>query len=162
MASMPDVCLFTSVSEADTDRLGRALARALVPGAVVALMGPLGAGKTRLVRAAAEAAGVDPRSVSSPTFVLVHEYEGRFPICHFDTYRLQDVQEFIDLGAAEYCAPPNVCFIEWADRVSLALPIDNVRVEITPTGESSREFRISAGGPQSAGVVAQLFKALNE
>src|SRR5262245_15868376 len=85
---------------AGTENLGYALAQCLFPGAVIALVGPLGAGKTSLVRAIAVGLGVvDPRQVNSPTFVLIQEYEGRLPIYHFDAYRLKSEGEFADLGA---------------------------------------------------------------
>src|SRR6516165_5992323 len=75
-------------SEDETALLGRAIADVVEPGVVIGLVGPLGAGKTRLVRAIAEALGVDPDAISSPTFVLIQEYDGRLPVYHFDTYRL--------------------------------------------------------------------------
>ena len=145
-----------STSEAETEVLARRLAAALEPGAIVALIGNLGAGKTRLVRAVAEALGVDRRSVASPTFVLVHEYEGRWPIYHFDTYRLREPADFLNLGTDEYLNSEGVCFIEWADRVIELLPADHLRVEITATGETERVFRMAAGGPRSAAILARL------
>lgn len=148
--------VFHSGGEEDTVRLGEALAEALEPGTVVALIGHLGAGKTRLVQAVAQAAGVDRRSVNSPTFVLVQEYEGRWPIFHFDIYRLHDSGEFLDLGAEEYMASAGVCFIEWADRVADVLPADLLRIEILTTGETSREFRFHATGPRSERVLQRL------
>src|SRR4051794_39907882 len=88
---------------AATEAFGRALAALLFPGAVVALVGPLGAGKTHLTRAVAEGLGVaDGRLVTSPTFVLIQEYAGRLPIFHFDAYRLRGEAEFDDLGTQEY------------------------------------------------------------
>src|SRR5207245_9904467 len=102
---------------AATTAFGRRLAERLFPGAIVALIGPLGAGKTHLVRAVAEGLGCDGRRVSSPTFALVHEYPGRMPVYHFDTYRLPDEAAFVDLGVDEYFAGDGVCLIEWADRV---------------------------------------------
>src|SRR4051812_40721303 len=89
-------------SEEETVRVGRALAESIAPGVVVGLVGPLGAGKTRLVRALAEALGVDPRAIASPTFVLIHEYEGKIPVYHFDAYRLGSPDEFDALGASDY------------------------------------------------------------
>src|SRR5947207_12209432 len=87
---------------AATAAFGHRLAGQLFPGAVVALVGPLGAGKTQLVRAVAEGLGIaDSRAVSSPTFVLIQEYDARLPIYHFDAYRLRGPAEFFDLGAHE-------------------------------------------------------------
>src|SRR5215472_873007 len=88
---------------AATQALGRRLGEVLFPGAVVALVGQLGAGKTHLVRAVAEGLGVpDSRVVTSPTFVLIQEYQGRLSVYHFDAYRLRGSGEFGDLGAHEY------------------------------------------------------------
>src|SRR6478735_8234815 len=86
-----------------TRAFGQRLAGLLFPGAVVALVGPLGAGKTHFTRAVVEGLGGDGRRVSSPTFALVHEYAGcRLPVYHFDTYRLPDETAFADLGVGEY------------------------------------------------------------
>src|SRR5271163_2242253 len=88
---------------ASTEALGRRLGELLFPGAVVALVGQLGAGKTHLARAVAEGLGVrDGRVVTSPTFVLIQEYLGRLPVYHFDAYRLRGADDLIDLGAQEY------------------------------------------------------------
>ena len=104
-------------SEQETERLGQALADVCDPGCVIGLIGPLGAGKTRLVRAVAESLGVDPGAIASPTFVLIHEYEGRIPVYHFDVFRLESPREFEDLGVADYWSAGGVCLVEWADRV---------------------------------------------
>src|SRR5438309_12001365 len=97
---------------------GRRLAELLFSGAVVALVGPLGAGKTHLVRAVAEGLGIaDSRVVNSPTFVLIQEYVARLPVYHFDAYRLRAPAEFSDLGVHEYFEGDGVSLVEWADRV---------------------------------------------
>src|SRR6478672_6872154 len=122
---------FVSHGEFDTERLGAALASVLPAGTVVGLIGPLGAGKTRLVQAVATALGVRPGSVTSPTFVLVNEYtSGRLPVYHFDTYRLKDDDEFLNLGPDEYFDSNGITFVEWADRVATLLPKDRLEIAI--------------------------------
>lgn len=143
-----------------TRRFARALGEAAVSGLVVALVGDLGAGKTRLVQSAAEGLGVEPSVVNSPTFVLIQEYEGRLPVYHFDTYRLKDFDEFLELGADEYFASGGVCFVEWADRMAEVLPRDRLTIEFEITGEMTRRLRLSAGGPVSREVLAKLEREL--
>ncbi len=137
-------------SEQDTERLGRAMAELCEPGCVIGLIGPLGAGKTRLVRAVAEALGVDPRAIASPTFVLIHEYEGRMPVYHFDAYRLESFQEFEDLGVADYWNAGGVCLVEWADRVRALLPADTWEIRIEPIGPTRRRVQIAFPVPAAA------------
>src|SRR6516164_7772954 len=99
-----------------TQAFGRRLGRRLWPNVVIALIGELGSGKTQLTRAIAEGLGIaDSRVVTSPTFVLVQEYQARLPIYHFDAYRLKSEAEFADLGAHEYFESNGVCLVEWAD-----------------------------------------------
>jgi tRNA threonylcarbamoyladenosine biosynthesis protein TsaE len=132
---------------ATTMAFGRRLAGLLFPGAVIALMGPLGAGKTHLVRAIAEGLGIrDSRVVTSPTFVLIQEYEARLPIYHFDAYRLRFASEFSDLGAHEYFEGSGVCLVEWADRVDACLPKEHLRIAIEVAGETSRRLQIEGRG----------------
>jgi len=139
-------------SEEETARLGRALAELVEPGVVIGLVGPLGAGKTRLVRAIAETQGVDPADISSPTFILIHEYEGRLPVYHFDAYRLQSPQAFVDLGVADYWGGDGVCLVEWADRVRGVLPDEVWMIFVEPTGPQARAVRIEL--PAGAGAIA--------
>jgi tRNA threonylcarbamoyladenosine biosynthesis protein TsaE len=135
---------------AGTIALGRRLGQSLFPGAVIALVGSLGAGKTHLVRAIAEGLGIrDSRVVSSPTFVLIQEYDARLPIYHFDAYRLKST-DFADLGADEYFQGQGVCLIEWADRIAEQLPAGHLRITIEITGETSRQFLLEAHGPDHA------------
>jgi len=151
---------FTAEDETGTARLGAALAQALPMRTVVALYGTLGAGKTRLVQAMAEALGVDRRQVVSPTFVLIQEYQGRQTVYHIDAYRLRDEDEFLQLGPDEYFESGGLVLVEWADRVEGCLPADRVDVCIEVTGPESRRFEISAGGPRCGQVVARLREAM--
>ncbi len=155
---------FDAQSEADTERLGQALAAALCAddqGGVVALDGPLGAGKTRLVQAVAAACGVDRREAVSPTFVLVHEYHGRVTIYHLDAYRLRDEDEFLQLGVDEQFVPPNLAFIEWADRIASCLPEDRVGIRIHIQDGTGRRFEITGQGEHAARAVARLRESLS-
>ncbi len=153
---MTNIRDYDSSTENETDTIGSALATVLQPGTVIALVGDLGAGKTRLTRAICTAMNVDARDVNSPTFVLIQEYAGRLPLYHFDTYRLNDTDEFLELGADELLDGEGVCFVEWADRVADVLPKDLIRIEIEITGEASRLFHISATGFKSQQMIDQL------
>ncbi len=140
-----------------TEAFGRKLGARLFPGAVVALIGPLGAGKTFLVRAIAEGLGIpDSRVVNSPTFVLIQEYQARLPIYHFDTYRLKGISEFADLGVHEYFAGEGVCLIEWADRVAAILPKELLRIRLEVTGETSRRITVEGQGQRFEKLVSDL------
>jgi tRNA threonylcarbamoyladenosine biosynthesis protein TsaE len=130
-------------SIADTDRLGALLAECLPAGATVSLVGTLGAGKTRLVQAVAEALGAPRDAVTSPTFVLVNEYpQGRLPVYHFDAYRLKDDDEFLQLGPDEYFEGQGLTFVEWGDRVAHCLPRKAVEVRIEIGAGQEREITI--------------------
>jgi tRNA threonylcarbamoyladenosine biosynthesis protein TsaE len=142
-----------------TEALGRRLSGLLFPGAVVALVGPLGAGKTHLVRAVVEGLGADGRVVSSPTFVLIQEYNARLPVYHFDAYRLRSEAEFFDLGAQEYFEGDGVCLVEWADRVPGCLPREHLTVRLEITGETSRRAVVEGGGSRYKAVARSLAAA---
>jgi tRNA threonylcarbamoyladenosine biosynthesis protein TsaE len=140
-----------------TEAFGRRLASLLFPGAVIALVGPLGAGKTYLTRAIAQGLDVAALSqVSSPTFVLIQEYEARLPIYHFDAYRLHTQAEFAELGADEYFQANGICVIEWADKVASCLPEALLWIKIVVTGPESRRLEIEARGPSYEAALQRL------
>ena len=142
---------------AATQSLGKMLAQRLFPGAVVGLIGPLGAGKTHLVRALAEGLGVeDSQVVTSPTFVLIQEYQGRMPLYHFDVYRLNDPAEFAELGAHEYWHGQGVCFIEWADKVRDYLPSDYLQLTLRIAGPEARWVEFAAKGESHSRMLLDL------
>ena len=144
-------------SLAETEALGRRLAAHLFPGAIVALVGPLGAGKTNLVRAIALGLDIaNPAIVNSPTFVLIQEYEARLPIYHFDAYRLTTEAAFTDLGVHEYFEGAGVCLIEWADKVPSCLPQERLEIQITITGEQSRRFQMKGIGERYEAIVSRI------
>jgi tRNA threonylcarbamoyladenosine biosynthesis protein TsaE len=142
---------------AATEAFGRRLGSLLLPGAVVALVGPLGAGKTHLARAVAAGLGVpDPRVVTSPTFVLIQEYAGRLPVYHFDVYRLRGESDFADLGVLEYFEGDGVCLVEWADRAAGLLPAERLWVQLAVVGETARRATVQGVGERYEAVVKAL------
>jgi tRNA threonylcarbamoyladenosine biosynthesis protein TsaE len=149
-----------TASVADTERLGRALARSLPETITVALCGTLGAGKTRLVQALAGALEIDPSSVTSPTFVLCQHHHGQRTLFHLDAYRMKDLDEFLELGVEEYFAGPGITLIEWAERVADCLPRDHVEVLIEITGPESRRFELRATGSAAEETLARLAQEL--
>ena len=135
------MAVFHSKSEAQTEELGERLARQLPDGAVVALYGDLGAGKTAFVRGMARGMGLDCR-VSSPTFTIVNEYLGERELIHFDMYRLSSADELFDIGWEDYLARGAVCAVEWSENVSDAFFGDEINVRIEKTGENERTITI--------------------
>jgi tRNA threonylcarbamoyladenosine biosynthesis protein TsaE len=152
---------FTARDEHDTARLGRALAATLPEGTTVALSGPLGAGKTRLVQAFAEARGIPRELVTSPTFVLLQHYGKDQPIHHFDLYRIADEDEFLQLGPEEYFESGGVTFIEWADRFPALLPEEYLLIRIMVESENERRFEIAAIGSSLHEPVGKLAGVLH-
>ena len=139
----PPAETFQTHSLEETIQAGRRFARRLGAGHFVALVGPLGAGKTQFVRGVALGMGLhDGRMVHSPTFVLVQEYPGRVPVYHLDAYRLTaPAAELVDLGLEEMLAD-GVVLLEWADRAAELLPPDAWHVTIEITGETDRRITI--------------------
>lgn len=120
-----------SASEAETEQFGARLAAVLVPGMVISLDGPLGAGKTTLMRGLLRALGWQG-GVRSPTYTLVESYKlGRFLLHHFDLYRLADPAELEFIGLRDYLDGQAVCMVEWAERGAGVLPVADLTVEIT-------------------------------
>jgi tRNA threonylcarbamoyladenosine biosynthesis protein TsaE len=146
---MPPTLDVISRAPDETRKVGAALAELLVPGDVVSLTGDLGAGKTAFVQGAARALGVQ-EPVTSPTFVLVRQYRGDVPVHHVDVYRLDRVQEVLDLGFEDLLDPSGVVFVEWGDAVDALLPDDHLRVEIT-TDDDARRLSFAGRGSRWAG-----------
>lgn len=149
----------TTESPEETRILGAALAPLLVPGDVVSLGGDLGAGKTVFVQGVAAALGVQGR-VTSPTFTIVHEYEGRYPILHLDIYRLDSFQEVIDLGFEDLLDPSAIVVVEWGEAVAPLLPQRHLEIvlrrdDAVPDGDR-RTVRFRASGDEWADKLATM------
>jgi tRNA threonylcarbamoyladenosine biosynthesis protein TsaE len=130
-----------SASAETTEAAGERLGATLGPGAVVALTGELGAGKTCFVQGLVRGLGASVRA-TSPTFVLVNEYVGRVPIHHVDAYRTDSMTELIDLGLLEMVGGEGVTVIEWADKLTPLLAPDAIRVHIAGVGDEPRTITI--------------------
>lgn len=125
--------LFPAVTRSpeETAALGETLAARLQPGDVVALYGDLGAGKTQLAKGVAAGLGLAPDAVTSPTFTLLHEYEGgRLPLYHFDAYRIEHAHELYDLGYEDYFYGDGCCLVEWPTHVDPLLPDEAIRLHL--------------------------------
>jgi tRNA threonylcarbamoyladenosine biosynthesis protein TsaE len=142
-----------SSSQQHTDRLGQAIGRTLRGGETIALYGPLGAGKTALVRGIAQGLDAESTTVTSPTFVMIHEYQGRLPLAHVDLYRVRSPRDLDSTGLADYFSGLTVTAIEWADKGIPALPSDRLEIELSHRAARSRVIRLRATGPMSAGLL---------
>jgi len=141
----------------ETLEFGRRLGALLEAGDVVALTGPLGSGKTTLTKGIALGLGVeDPREVTSPTFVLIHQYQGRVPIYHLDAYRLKSAAEAEALGTEEMFFGDGVVVVEWADRIAGALPPERLDVDLEVKGEAARALTLRPLGERCERLAAIL------
>ncbi|HVE15585.1 MAG TPA: tRNA (adenosine(37)-N6)-threonylcarbamoyltransferase complex ATPase subunit type 1 TsaE [Chthoniobacterales bacterium] len=146
--------LLSTVTE--TNRLGRLIGSVLEGGEVLALSGPLGAGKTALVRGIATGLGAPARAVSSPTFVLLHEYRGRVPLVHVDLYRLTAQGEAESIGLGDYLSGQTVVAVEWAEKAPHILPDDRLELELRHRTVQSRSIDFRATGPLSSALLARV------
>ena len=146
-----------SYSAEETFALGLALGASLFPGALVAFSGDLGAGKTCCVQGIAMGLGVEDRSlITSPTFTLIQEYQGRFPIYHFDVYRLSHEDDMYDLGYEEYFYGDGVALVEWAERIEAFLPQECLNIHLHIEADLSRTLQIRSNGEQYRQVLESL------
>ena len=160
---MSDTHKITSTRVEDTLAIGSRLGTAAQPNDVIALTGPLGAGKTRLAKGIAAGLQVnDPRVVNSPTFVLINEYAGRLHMYHVDAYRLAGSAELAALGFEDMCVAGGLVVVEWADKIQDLLPADSLSIELTATGENSRQLRLTPGGPHSKQLLTELTRTHTE
>ena len=132
---------FFSNNEIETEALGERLARSIPGGAVIAMYGDLGAGKTAFVRGMARGLNLDCR-VSSPTFTIVNEYLGERELIHFDMYRLSSGDELFDIGWEDYINRGAVCAVEWSENVEDAFYGDEIKLSIEKLSDTERKITI--------------------
>ena len=139
---------FITHSPEETEAVGAALGKRLQPGAVIAYQGDLGAGKTAFTRGVACGLGAK-ESVTSPTYTIVNEYlSGKYPLFHFDMYRLASSDDLFDIGWEDYLDRGGVCAVEWSENVADAME-GAIIVTIEKLGEDSRKITVE-GGPDLA------------
>ncbi len=135
---------YLSKSPAETEAFGKKLGEKLNPGSVIALYGGMGAGKTALTRGIASGLGI-AQGVSSPTFALVHEYEGRLTVYHFDMYRVESWDDLYSTGFFDYLDTGGVMIIEWSENIEGAIPDNAIRIHLRQ-GETENERILSCEG----------------
>lgn len=143
-----------NLMEPMVEALGARVARQLFPGAFLALFGGLGAGKTAFTRALAAELGI--AGVASPTFTIVHEYEGRLPLFHFDAYRLASEDELYAIGFDDYLARSGVIAMEWCENVPGALPRERLELHLSGSGMEPRTAALAAYGTRYEAILDEL------
>ena len=152
---MNDLLEFVTNNATETEDLGMKIAKALKGGEVLAMTGDLGAGKTTMTKALARGLGIEEH-VTSPTFTIVNEYEGRLKLFHFDVYRIADIEEMYDLGFEEYIYGDGVSIIEWSNLIKEILPEDTINIEILASDVDERTIRISGRGKKFENLSKEL------
>ena len=130
-----------SNSERETELAGKQLSQCLHPGAVVALYGDLGMGKTAFVRGMANGLNISAR-VNSPTFTIVNEYDGTVPLFHFDMYRLSSADELFEIGWDDYLDRGGVCAVEWSENVEEAFDGTEIVIRFEVLSETERSITL--------------------
>ncbi len=138
--------VFIANSPEDTICLGRKIGKLLKAGNVIALVGNLGAGKTVIAKGLCDGLGVKEDYITSPTYTIINQYDGRMPVYHIDLYRLNDSKELYNLGWDEYIYGNGTCIIEWADKAAEMLPEEYLMLNIEVTGKDKREIILQAKG----------------
>ncbi|MBR0365800.1 MAG: tRNA (adenosine(37)-N6)-threonylcarbamoyltransferase complex ATPase subunit type 1 TsaE [Clostridia bacterium] len=134
------MAVYESYSYEDTMRIASEFAKTLRGGEFIAMYGDLGAGKTAFVQGLAKALGIT-QHVTSPTFTIVNEYEGRLPLYHFDVYRIADPDEMYEIGFEEYVYSGGVCVVEWAELIEELFPEEYLRLVIEKDDSKGFDYR---------------------
>lgn len=144
-----------------TEILGKILGSVAEPGDVITLEGGLGAGKTALTQALARGLNVDPAIyVTSPTFSLLHIYQGRIPLHHMDLYRLGGEEEIESLGFTEYFYSNGITVIEWPERLGDLMPRERLHIQLVITGKTSRQAYLTGYGNHWQKKVADIISMM--
>ncbi len=131
----------TAHTEEETIALGKKIGAKLNRGDIIALQGTLGAGKTTITKGIAQALGIE-ETITSPTFCLISEYEGKMPLYHMDVYRLEGTEDFINLGVDDMLYGRGVCLIEWSEKIMDELPKKTIILRLEPHEDGSRTITL--------------------
>lgn len=146
-----------TTSPDETEQLGARLGSILRAGDVITLAGALGSGKTCFVRGVVQ--GANPAcadQVASPTYALMHHYEGLLPIYHYDCYRLRDAEDAVEIGLTDQLRGDGVCLVEWPERISSELPADRLDIRFEHAGHDQRRITFQPHGARGGELVGQL------
>jgi len=144
-----------SHSPEETQRLGIQLGSLAQAGDLVLLVGGLGTGKTCLTQGVAWGLGVEGYA-TSPSFVVINQYRGRLPLYHIDLYRLDSIDEIIELGLEDYVYGPGVCVVEWAEKALAVLPTEHLFIEMSFLSDTGRRITLRANGGRYTVMLSQL------
>lgn len=140
----------------ETDKIGYKIGKLLEKGDIVCLAGDLGAGKTTLTKSIARGLGID-EEVTSPTFTIINEYDGRVPVYHFDVYRIMNIDEMYDIGYEEYFYGDGICIVEWASQIRELIPREHLWIDIGLGKEiNSRELSIKGTTEHYERIIEEL------
>lgn len=147
-----------SQSFENTRKIGKRLAKQAAGGDILCFFGDLGSGKTTMIKGLAAGLGAFDEEVTSPTFVLLNVYdELKWPVYHFDLYRLETTDELFDLGYEEFFYGDGVTVVEWSERLGRLLPKERLEIHLEHKGDDQREIRLKAVGKR----YEQILKAMN-
>lgn len=132
---------FVTHSAEETIQLGKKIGSMLQPGAIIAMEGNLAVGKTTITKGIAESLGIE-EAITSPTFTLISEYEGKMPLYHMDVYRLDSCEDFINLGVEDLMYGDGVSIIEWSERVREELPKSTITLRLEIRGDGGRDITL--------------------
>jgi len=153
-------CLeLTSHSPEQTRKFGAGIGELCLPGDVFLLVGSLGAGKTCLTQGIAWGLG-SKEYAASPSFVVVRELYGRLPLYHIDLYRLDHIEEIVELGLDDYLYGNGVCVVEWAEKGLSVLPVEHMLIRISYLSDNERRLQLEPNGKRYLEILAQLNKNL--
>ena len=150
-----------SESPEETRRLGRELGRLARAGDVLLLTGELGAGKTCLTQGIAWGLGIEGYA-TSPTFVVVNQYEGRLTMYHIDLYRIDTLGEAADLGLDDYLYGDGLCVVEWADKALEALPAEHLLVEMAFISDTGRSIELKPISDRYETLISQVGRGMKK